>query len=408
MSAIGSRWREAIGPGFLVAAAFIGPGTVTTASVAGAAFGYQLAWAILFAILATMLLQEMAARLGLASGLGLGEAIRMSFDAPMLQFLAVGLVVLAIGFGNAAYQAGNITGAALGLAALSGIAPPAWALVVGALASVLLLSGAYRVIERLLIALVAVMGITFLATAALSMPKLGALTHGLIRPDIPKGGLLTTLALVGTTVVPYNLFLHSSAVQEKWGSIADTLSAVKLARRDTVISVGIGGLVTLAILVTAFPLFLAGTGISSPADMARQLEPLLGPWASSFFAVGLFAAGLTSAITAPLAAAYAVCGTFGWPADMASWRFRVIWGVVMLTGTVFAVLGTRPVQAIVTAQAANAVLLPLVAVFLLVAVNRRDFMGHQRNSAAANLGGAAVVALTALLGGTQLWRVFFG
>jgi manganese transport protein len=107
------------GPGLLVMAAFIGPGTVTTASKAGAEYGFALLWALLFSVFATLVLQEMAARLGLVTGKGLSEALREHFHNPLFRALAIALVLLAIGFGNAAYESGNITGASLGLAAIT-------------------------------------------------------------------------------------------------------------------------------------------------------------------------------------------------------------------------------------------------------------------------------------------------
>ena len=119
------------GPGLLVAAAFIGPGTVTTASVAGAETGYALLWALVFSIFATLVLQEMSARLGIVARLGLGEALRQSFDSPLLRWAVIVLVVVAIGFGTAAFETGNITGAALGLETVAGLSTRVWALIVG-------------------------------------------------------------------------------------------------------------------------------------------------------------------------------------------------------------------------------------------------------------------------------------
>ena len=110
-----------MGPGLLVAAAFIGPGTVTTASVVGASTGYALLWALVFSIFATIILQEMSARLGVVSREGLGEALRTTFDNPLFKVVAVILVVAAIVFGNAAFEAGNIIGASLGLQAILGL-----------------------------------------------------------------------------------------------------------------------------------------------------------------------------------------------------------------------------------------------------------------------------------------------
>ncbi len=197
-----------------MAAAFIGPGTVTTASVAGARFGHALLWAIVFSIVATIVLQEMSARLGLVSRQGLGEALRSTFPNRLVRGLSILLVLAAIAFGNAAFQAGNITGAAIGLEALTNVSPKVWALVVGVAAFALLASGAYKWIERVLMALVGLMSVVFLTTALIVRPDLGAVLSGMFVPRIPAGSLLTILALIGKPVVPVNLFLHASGVRE--------------------------------------------------------------------------------------------------------------------------------------------------------------------------------------------------
>lgn len=392
------------GPGFLVAAAFIGPGTVTTASVAGATYGYALVWVVVCAIGATVILQEMAARLGAAAGLGLGEALRTSFRQPAVRTVAVGLALLAITFGNAAYQGGNLTGAALGLEALTGGARGGWIATCAIAAAALLFTGAYRVVETVLIGLVAVMGLVFVVTAFLVGPDLAALAAASFPPRIPAGGGLLLLALIGTTVVPYNLFLHAAAVREKWGG-RPTLEAAREARRDTVVAVLVGGLVTMAVLLSALPLYLAGIAPDGVQAMALQLEPLLGPHGRILFAVGLFAAGLTSAVTAPLAAAWATAGLLGWPVDMRDTRFRAVWGGIIAVGAAVALAGVRPVEAIVLAQAANGLLLPLIAGFLLWVMNRPDTVGAARNGWVANLLGGAVVTFSVVLSISTLYRV---
>jgi Mn2+/Fe2+ NRAMP family transporter len=208
---------------------------------------------------------------------------------------------------------------------------------------------------------------------------------------------------VGTTVVPYNLFLHAAAVTERWDGEAD----LPAARRDLVLSIGMGGVVSMAVLLTAAGT-LAGTGaeVTSAADMAVSLEPVLGPWARAVFAVGLFAAGMTSAVTAPLAAAYATAGAVGWPRDLRDPRLRLVWGGVLGVGVTLALAGLQPVPAILFAQAANGILLPAVALFLLLAVNDRRWMGARANGWIANLTGGVVVLIAALLGARALQRVF--
>lgn len=400
-----ARRHRRLGPGLLVAAAFIGPGTVTTASVVGASTGYVLLWALVFSIVATVVLQEMSARLGVVSREGLGEALRTTFANPVFKVVAVVLVVAAITFGNAAFETGNILGAALGLQVMVGLPTAVWAVVIGTCAFALLATGAYRVVERALVALVVLMSVVFLVTAVMVRPSVGEFLSGVFAPSIPPGALLTVIALIGTTVVPYNLFLHASSVQEKWPESVPTGRALAESRTDTVLAITLGGLITLAIVSTAAAAFF-GTGaeIESAGQMAEQLEPLLGAGAKYFFAAGLLAAGLTSAITAPLAAAYATSGALGWRRDLGSRPFQAVWAAIIVFGTVFAVIGTSPVAAIVFAQAANGLLLPVVAVFLLIVMNRSDLLGEFRNGPVANVLGVAVVLVVTGFGVFQILR----
>ena len=387
------RWWRDAGPGWLVTAAFVGPGTVTSATVAGARFGTALLWTLLFSTAATIVLQEMSARLGLVTGDGLGEAIRRRY-AGAARVAAIALVIGAIAIGNAAYETGNLMGAALGLEELGPLSLRAWALGTAAAAALLLWTGSYRAVERTMIALVVVMGIAFAATAIVLLPDVAGLARGLFVPTLPPGSTLTAIALIGTTVVPYNLFLHAATVREKWAGVVD----LPAARRDLTLSIACGGALSVAIVVTAAATLRGAGDVVSAADMARQLEPTLGPWATALFAIGLAAAGVTSAITAPLAAAYATAGAFGWPRDLKASRVRAVWALVLLAGAAFAAAGVRPVPAILFAQAANGVLLPAVAIFLLLVVNDRRSMGGHANGSVANLLGGLVVAATLLLG----------
>jgi manganese transport protein len=392
---------RSVGPGAVVAAAFIGPGTVTTATLAGAQYGYVLLWALTFSTIATLVLQEMSARLGVITGAGLGEAVRERFRG-VSRIVAATLVIGAIVFGNAAYETGNLLGASLGAAGVAGGQARLWAPAFAAVAFTLLLFGRYKAIERVLVALVLLMSIVFLATAITLAPPPGELLRGLFVPTLPADGraLIVAVGLIGTTVVPYNLFLHAAAVSEKWHGP----SGLRAARLDATIAIVLGGVVSMAVVATA----AAGLGgsdatIGSAADMAVQLEPLLGAWARVFFALGLLAAGLTSAITAPLAAAYATAGVLGWPRDLRDRRLRAIWMLVLGVGAGFAAAGIRPVPAILFAQVANGLLLPTIAIFLLLAVNDRNRMAGHTNGPVRNALGIAVVLLTLGLG---TWAIF--
>ena len=395
---------HSIGPAALVTAAFIGPGTITTCTLAGAGYGYALLWALLFSVIATIVLQEMAARLGIVTRKGLGEALKVQFPSGAGRAISVILILSAIGIGNAAYETGNILGGALGLDALIGevslfssgqLSLRLWGPVIGIIAFVFLLMGSYKKLEKLLVGLVILMSIVFLGTMISLTPNLGEILKGLFVPELPHGAMLTVAGLVGTTVVPYNLFLHAALVQEKW----KTKDQLKEARLDIWVSIFLGGLVSISIVITSAAAFY-GTGqeIKNASDLAIQLEPVLGSWATGFIGIGLFAAGLTSAITAPLAAAYATCGILGWKKDLRSRRFRSIWMVILVIGIVLSAVGLKPVPVILFAQAANGVLLPIIAIYLLWSVNDRKLLGDQRNNLMLNIIGGIVVLATIFLG----------
>ncbi len=333
-------------------------------------------------------------RLGLVGGMGLGEAMRRRFATGGARALSAALVIGAILVGNAAYETGNLLGGSLGLEALLGGSGRLWASGLGLVAFALLWTGRYKWVERVLVGMVAVMGAVFLTTAIATRPDplemLGGLVPGAFAD---QRAMLTALGLVGTTVVPYNLFLHASAVRERWSGERDLAAA----RADTGVSVSLGGVISIGVLVTAAAL-PPTLQVASAGDMATALEPLLGRWAGAFFACGLLAAGLSSAITAPLAAAYATCGVLGWRAELDSASARRVWIPVLLAGIVFSLLAVRPIPAIIFAQAANGVLLPIVAGFLLYLANDRSLLGARANGRVSNLLGVAAVVVAALLG----------
>ncbi|GGW86550.1 Nramp family divalent metal transporter [Salegentibacter mishustinae] len=388
-----------LGPGILVSAAFIGPGTVTVCTLAGVEFGYSLLWALLLSIFSCIILQEMAARLGVVSQKGLSDVIREEIKKPIFRVLAIILIFSAIVIGNAAYEAGNITGAVLGAEAIFGIQNlqiddfklNLWSIFIGAVAFILLFTGSYKTLEKIFIGLVLLMSISFVLTAILTKPDIVEILSGLI-PTGNAAGLLTVMAIVGTTVVPYNLFLHASLVSEKWKES----SYLPIARKELIVSIILGGTVSMAIIISAASSGL--TNVNSAADMAVSLEPLFGKFATWFMSLGLLAAGITSSITAPLAAAYVVKGCFGWKGGMKSAKFKTVWAVVLILGVFFSSLQINPIEIIRFAQIANGILLPVIAIFLFWVVNKASVLGKQRNSKLQNVLGLLVIALSVFLG----------
>jgi NRAMP (natural resistance-associated macrophage protein)-like metal ion transporter len=397
-----NKKRTSLGPAFLVTAAFIGPGTVTSCSLAGANFGYALLYALVFATVTTLLLQEMTGRLSLGSGLDLAQSLR---ELPQTQATRIFLVVLilsSIAFGCAAYEAGNIIGGSLGLEMTTSIPRRYWVAFIS-LAAILILSRRnYKIVEKFLIFLVFLMSISFLPTSIIVKPDFLAVLGGIV-PSFPKNSLFLVLALIGTTVVPYNLFLHSAAVKEKWKSAAD----LKFLRKDLLIAVSLGGIISAAIVVTSSAAFYEqGITRGSGAQLAQQLKPMFGSFTNILFGIGLFAAGLSSALTAPYAAAFASSGILGWQGGHESKGFRGVWLGVIIVGLIVSLFDLNPLAVIIFAQVANGLVLPIATIFLLVVLNKREKMGRLVNNVKQNFLGVLVIVIVACLGIWNILKLF--
>lgn len=393
--------RRFFGPSTLVTAAFIGPGTITLCSLTGATTSYSLLWVLVFSVVCTIILQEMAARLGLVSQEGLGEAINNSSLGVIPKGLMIILSISGILIGNAAYEAGNIAGAILGLNLMvDGF--NFWPIILGSIAAFVLNKGSYKWLERMLIFLVLVMSISFLISAIITKPDLSKIAQGLIPSSFDFDQLLLIIGLVGTTVVPYNLFLHSSTVKNKHTDV----SKLKELRIENGIAIILGGIVSSCIVITAANVFDQSSEFNGISDFALQLEPLLGSAATYVMAIGFFAAGLSSAITAPLAAAYAAKGLFKWQGDFKDLRFKMVWCIILLIGVVVASTSLKPILIIKFAQIANGLLLPVIAIFLLYILNDEKIMGANRNTLVLNILGGFVVLITFLLSFKTLSGVF--
>ena len=402
------KWINNIGPGPLVAAAFIGPGTVTLCSIAGLDFGFSLLWTLVLSIIATIVLQEMSARLGIISKKGLSQVIREEIKNPNFRNVVITLILSSIVIGNAAYEAGNISGGVLGLEAVFGektlnilnININFYSIILGLIAFALLYIGNYKILERSLIFLVIIMSLSFIITAIITKPDIIDLLKGLFIPKFPKGSILIIIGLIGTTVVPYNLFLHASLVKERWKNKSD----LKFARNDTIISIILGGIVSMCIIISSASLNIEN--INNAADLAKGIEPLYGVYSKYILAVGLFSAGITSAITAPLAASFVAAGCLGWSLNMKGLKFRSVWMFILLAGVISSSSGYKSIEIIKFAQVANGILLPVIAGFLIWIVNKDSILGKYKNSKWQNFIGLAILVITIFLGLKSILKVF--
>jgi NRAMP (natural resistance-associated macrophage protein)-like metal ion transporter len=395
------KWFKNIGPGALIAAAFIGPGTVTLCTLAGVNFGYALLWAMTLSIVATVVLQEMAVRVGIITQKGLAEVIKEQISSEFLRKFVIILILAAIVVGNAAYEAGNISGASLGISAIFEKSTfNYFPILIGSIAFVLLFIGNYKILERSLITLVLLMSFSFILTAIITKPSIELIFKGMFIPSFPENSMLTIIGLIGTTVVPYNLFLHASLVKEKWKLKSD----LKYAKKDTLISIILGGFVSMSIIVAATS--INAVSIRNGADLAKGLEPLYGNFAKYFLGIGMFAAGITSAITAPLAASFVAKSCFGWSDSLKSIKFRMVWVFILIIGVLFSSLEVNPIEIIKFAQVSNGILLPIVALFLVWVVNRISVMGEFKNTLYQNIISGIILLITLILGFKSILKVF--
>ncbi|MBT5416377.1 MAG: Nramp family divalent metal transporter [Cryomorphaceae bacterium] len=387
------KWFRDIGPGVLIAAAFIGPGTVTLCTIAGASFGYSLIWAIVLSTFATIVLQEMSLRIGLVTRMNLAEVIRTSIKSVLLNRLIILLIISSIIIGNTAYEAGNITGASLGISAIINYESINYIPVfIGLIAFVILYQGDYKILERSLVLLVIIMSVSFFITAIMTKPDITNLLNGIFKPKVNSSNLIVVLGLIGTTVVPYNIFLHSSLVSEKWNSI----DKLKVARIESFISILLGGLVSLSIIITAAS--VSNQNVTGVIDLAKGLEPLYGKFAIYFLGLGLFASGITSSITAPLAAAYVAKSCFGWNNSLKSNRFRLVWIFILITGVIVSMININPIEIIKFAQFSNSLLLPIIAIVLLWLINDKNIINPKYNYKYQNIFGFFIVIISLILG----------
>lgn len=393
---------KALGPGMLVVGSFIGPGTVTSSTRAGASYGYQLLWCILFSVVAVIIMQGMAARLGIVTQTGLAENLVKDLnDKPLLKKFMVLLISLAIILGGVAYMSGDLTGTAIGISAITGIPSriiaPIWGICILFISNH---NNAIKWLEKLLTLCVSVMAIIFVLTMFVVKPDVLEIFAGIV-PRVPSGAIMTCVALIGTTVVPYNLFIHATSSHKTWSDPDE----IPLSQFDVTFSMIVGGIITGAVMITAGTV-VRGMEITSAVDMAQQLKPLLGNFAVPFLAIGLIAAGISSAVITPLGVSYVLGGLFGWKLDKTDKRFFATNVLIVLCGIVGAATGFNPITIIMAAQAVNGVFLPVSVFTLLYLASKSSVMGEYKNKPVQILLGSCVFIISLIIGVSSILSLF--
>ncbi len=408
-----NRWgiglREilgALGPGFLVSVGYMDPGNWGTNLAAGAGFGYELLWVILVSNIIAIFLQISSAKLGIATGKDLAQLIREQFPRPLVMFLGVSTAIAIM-----ATDLAEVLGGALGFTILFHIPLFISALLTGAIVMGLLgLSRwGFRKIEYIIIGLVSVIGLAYVYETMLIHPNwLSAGLH-LVVPQISAGSILVAVGILGATVMPHNVFLHSSLALHRLSgpdaSLQERRKVLWLAKIDTVAALNVAFFVNAAMLVVAGTVFFQHV---NPADLSLQkayvtLIPGLGVFAAVAFGIGLLASGLSSSTTGTLAGQIVLQGFLGKRVEMWVWRL-----LTMIPALIVIALNVSSVEVLVISQVILSLQLPFTMVAVLLLTRRRDLMGALVNGRFTNIVNVVIALIVTVLNVVLLYTVFWG
>jgi len=396
-----------IGPGMLVTVGFIDPGNWAANVAAGAGFGYSLLWMVTLATLMLIVLQHNAAHLGIATGLCLSEAAVQHMRPLTARSLLGSAMIAAV-----ATALAELLGAAIALNMLFGL--PIWlgTLLTTAFVSWMLYSNAYRRIEKIIIAFVSLIGLSFIYELTLVTIPWGEAAVAWVTPSFPHGSIPIIMSVLGAVVMPHNLFLHSEVIQSRQWNLKDK-DVIKHQLRyefaDTLFSMLIGwGINSAMILVAAATFFAQRTPVDQLEQAQAMLRPILGDAAAVVFALALLMAGLSSSVTAGMAGGSIFAGIFSEPFDIKDPHSRLGVGLTLVPAALCILLITSPFQGLVVSQILLSIQLPLTIYLQFRLTASRAVMGEFANSAWHNivLGGISivVVGLNILL----LWDTLIG
>lgn len=371
-----------LGPGIITASVDNDAGGITTYSIAGAHFGYDLLWTLIPITVALVVVQEMVARMGVVTGKTLSDLIREKFGVKPTFLLLIALIVA---------NFGNVVAEFAGWASaweIAGVSPAVSVPVGAAAVWFLVVKGSYRIVEKIFL-LACLIFLTYPIAAVMGKPDWMAVGVNLVRPVARfDGAYLTVLiGMVGTTIAPWMQFYLQSAVVEKRVQIEN----YSLTRVDVIFGCLVTDAVALAIIVACgATLYVQGVTIETAGDAARALAPLAGEYASHLFAIGLANASLFAASILPLATAYSVCEGMGWESGIdknfrtAPQFFWLYTGLIVLGALCVMVPGAPLVAIMYASQVVNGMLLPAVLIFMLKLINDSELMGAYVNGRAFN------------------------
>lgn len=363
-----------LGPGFLITVGFIDPGNWATNIEGGSSFGYSLLWVITLSTLMLVVIQSMAAKLGIATGKSLACNIRECFPKPVTAVIGTTVVGACV-----ATDVAELVGGAIGFRLL--FALPLWA---GALVTVflevfLIVSQRYHRLERIIMGFLGIISLCYVAELVIVKPDWKTALPSLILPRVDGKSIYIAMGILGAVVMPHNIFLHSNVIHSRdWGlTDAKKRSLLKYERIDTFSAMGLGLLVNAAMIIVAARVFhTGGIVVTSIEDASRTLAPLAGPLAAFLFAVALVFSGVSSSVTSSMAEVNVITGFLGQPEDPKTLLYRVSTFITAIPSFVLIAAGVNTYKILILSQVILSIQLPFTLIPLLILCRRRRLMGQ--------------------------------
>ena len=380
-----------LGPGLITASADNDAPGIATYSMVGSTYGNNFLWLIIVITIGEVVILEMAARMGAATGKGTADLIRERFGVKMTTFAMFCLLVANLGTTVAEFAGIAAAGELFGISKV--ITVPIFAIVMG----LLILRGNYKVIEKILIGL-SLAALSYIFTVFIIKPDWGMVLRETVRPQIQLTGdyIISILAVIGTTITPWAIFYLQASVADK-GVSMESYSHTKI---DVTFGSAWGNVISACIIiVSAATLFKVGVRVEDAKDAAMALAPLAGEASTILFAAGLLGASLLAVSVLPLSTTYAICEAFGFERGLnRSFRDAPIFygsfiGIIVLSVLIVLIPGMPLFQMMILSQTLNAILLPLILTLVLKLANDRALMGQYRNSKLTNILAVAITAL---------------
>ena len=384
-----------LGPGFLITVGFIDPGNWATNIEAGSRFGYELLWVVTLGTVMLILIQNMAARLGIATGKSLAVNICEYFPKHVAAFLGLSVVLACI-----ATDVAELLGGGIGFTLLFGF--PLW---IGVLLTLLievflLISQRYHKIEKIIVGFLGIITLCYLFELFIVNPDWSVIATKLAVPAIGQNSIYVALAILGALVMPHNIFLHSNVIHSRrWGvSEEEKRDLLRYEKIDTLFAMTLGWIVNSAMIIVAASVFFRNhIPVTTIEQASVTLKPLAGQFAGILFAIALVFSGISSSITVSMAEANIITGFLGKPEDPRTMLYRSALLVTAIPAVLIILFSVDTFRVLILSQVILSIQLPFTLIPLLILCRNSQVMGSFKSRtfefAAASIISAIVIGL---------------